>query len=80
MLCSVVSEPGCLGSPRTVHAWASVPLSAATGRFALTLADTRTFTVAFRHAETAIEAEPVIGFPARSESDYYRLTLRLMQI
>ena len=67
-------------SVSTLHAWASVPLSAAAGRFELTLADARVFTVAFRHAETAIEAEPVLGFPARSESDYYRLTLRLMQI
>ena len=35
---------------------------------------------ALAEAEHAIEAEPVMGFPARSESDYYRLTLRLMQI
>ena len=31
-------------------------------------------------AETALEAEPVAGFPARSASDFYRLTLRLMAI
>lgn len=64
----------------TLHAWAAVPLSASAGRFELTLADARVFTVAFRHADTPIEAEPVLGFPARSESDYYRLTLRLMEI
>lgn len=64
----------------TLHAWAAVPLAASGGRFELTLADARVFTVAFRHFDTAIEAEPVLGFPARSESDYYRLTLRLMEI
>ncbi len=64
----------------TLQAWAAVPLATSTGRFELTLADTRVFTVAFRHFETAIEAEPVTGFPARAESDFYRLTLRLMEI
>lgn len=68
----------------TLQAWAAVPLATnttnSTGRFELTLADARMFTVAFRHFETAIEAEPVTGFPARAESDYYRLTLRLMEI
>ena len=42
--------------------------------------DGRTFTVAFRHAETAIEAEPVLGIPARADSDFYRLTLRFLEI
>ena len=67
----------------TLQGWAAVPLVASTGgtgRFELTLADARLFTVAFRHFETAVEAEPVTGFPARAESDYYRLTLRLMEI
>ena len=64
----------------TLHAWAAVPLATSAGRFELSLADARVFTVAFRHAETAIEAEPVLGFPARSDADYYRLTLRLMEI
>ena len=63
-----------------LQAWAAVPLATSTGRFELTLADARVFTVAFRHFETAIEAEPVTGFPARAESDFYRLTLRLMEI
>ncbi len=63
-----------------LHAWAGVPLTDSTGRFELTLTDGRAFTVAFRHAETALEAEPVAGFPARSASDFYRLTLRLMAI
>jgi hypothetical protein len=64
----------------TLYNWAAVPLGAGTGRFELTLMDERVFTVAFRHADTALEAEPVAGFPARSESDFYRLTLRLMEI
>lgn len=60
----------------TLYAWAANPGS----RFELTLADGRVFTVAFRHHETVIEAEPVTGFPARHDADFYRLTLRLMEI
>ncbi len=60
----------------TLHAWAANPGS----RFELTLADGRAFTVAFRHHETAIEAEPVTGFPARHEGDFYRLTTRFMEV
>lgn len=63
-----------------LRSWAAVALSDTTGRFTLTLADGRTFTVAFRHQDTAIEAEPVLGIPARSDADFYRLTLRLMEI
>lgn len=63
-----------------LHEWAAAPLSDATGRFELTLLDARVFTVAFRHFEAAIEAEPVTGFAARSGADFYRITLRLMQI
>lgn len=64
----------------TLHTWAAAPLAAASGRFELTLRDARVFTVAFRHADTAIDAEPVLGFPAQSDSDFYRITLRLMQL
>ena len=46
----------------------------------LTFADGRSFSVAFRHAETAIEAEPVLGIPARADTDFYRLTLRFLEI
>jgi len=60
--------------------WAALPLDAVSGRFELTLFDARVFTVAFRHADGAIEAEPVTGFPARSDADFYRVTLKLMQI
>ena len=64
----------------TLHTWAAAPLAAASGRFELTLRDARVFTVAFRHADTAIDAEPVLGFPAQSDTDFYRITLRLMQL
>jgi hypothetical protein len=64
----------------TLRSWAAVALSDTNGRFALTLADGRVFTVAFRHQDTAIEAEPVLGIPARSDADFYRLTVRLMEI
>lgn len=64
----------------TLHTWAATPLAAASGRFELTLRDARVFTVAFRHADTAIDAEPVLGFPAQSDTDFYRITLRLMQL
>lgn len=63
-----------------LHAWAVVPLSADAGRFLLTLADGRVFTVAFRQVDSAIDAEPVLGFAARSDSDFYRLTVRFMEI
>ncbi len=64
----------------TLHQWAAAPLAANSGRFELALADGRAFTVAFRHTDTAVEAEPVLGFPARTDGDFYRLTLRLLQI
>jgi hypothetical protein len=63
-----------------LYAWAAVPLTETSGRLALTLRDGRVFTVAFRHADTPIEAEPVLGFPAQSDADLYRLTLRLMAL
>ncbi|QTD44968.1 hypothetical protein [Ottowia testudinis] len=60
--------------------WAAVPVSNATGRFTLTLTDARSFTVAFRHTETTIEAEPVLGFGGYLPDEWYRLTIRLMEI
>lgn len=63
-----------------LHGWAAAPLTAHSGRFELTLRDARVFTVTFRHQEAAIEAEPVLGFPAQADTDFYRITLRLMQI
>lgn len=64
----------------TLHTWAASPLATASGRFELTLRDGRVFIVAFRHNDTAIDAEPVLGFPAQSDTDFYRITLRLMQL
>jgi hypothetical protein len=63
-----------------LRAWAAIPVSTAAGRFALTFADGRAFTVAFRHTEAAIESEPVLGIPARADTDFYRLTLRFLEI
>ena len=60
--------------------WTAEAPSEATGRFLLTLVDGRAFTVAFRHTETAIDAEPVLGFPARADTDFYRLTLRFLEL
>ena len=57
----------------------SIPLTASLST-GLTLADGRSFTVAFRHAETPIESEPVLGFPARADTDFYRLTLRFLEL
>ena len=64
----------------TLHAWAAIALTDVDGRFELRLSDARVFTVAFRHAEVCVEAEPVLGVPARRDGDFYRLTLRLMQL
>lgn len=64
------------GLVNQLHGWAAVP----DARFELTFGDGRLFTAAFRHHETAIEAEPVMGFAARSDDDLYRITLRLMEV
>lgn len=63
-----------------LRVWAALALTDSAGRFQLTLSDGRAFTVVFRHDDTALEVEPVLGFPARSDTDLYRLTLRLMEI
>ena len=63
-----------------LRAWAAIPVGGTTGHFELSFTDGRVFTVAFRHQEAAIEAEPVLGIPARSGSDFYRLTLRFLEI
>ncbi len=67
-------------SVEQLRAWAALPVSDAAGRFELSFTDGRVFTVAFRHAETAIEAEPVLGIPARANTDFYRMTLRLLEL
>lgn len=60
----------------TLHSWAQAPNE----RFTLELSDGRIYTVAFRHHESALEAEPVLGFPARGPDDRYRLSLRLIEV
>ena len=64
----------------TLRVWAAQTLTETTGRFQLTLADGREYTVAFRHNEVPIESEPVLGFAAQRDEDLYRMTLRFMEI
>jgi allantoicase len=64
----------------TLHDWASITLSDTNGRYQLTLSDSRQFTVAFRHDDTPVEAEPVLGIASKSDQDFYRLTLRLLEL
>lgn len=59
----------------TLRSWAAVP-----GRqMTLTLRGTAR-TVIFRHQETAIEATPVIHYADTDNEDWYRVTLRFMEI
>lgn len=48
--------------------------------FELALLDGRVFEAVFRHYETAIEAEPVMGFPVWAEEGWYRVAVRLMGV
>lgn len=68
------------GTVNALRDWAAIPLSATAGRFRLVMQGARTFIVAFRHTETAVDSEPVTGFAARGDLDYYRITIRLMEI
>lgn len=58
-----------------LKAWASV----AGQQMQLTLRGT-TRTVIFRHQDTALEAVPVVHYSDVSVSDWYRVTVRLMEI
>ncbi len=61
----------------TLYGWAEAPGK----QFELTLADGRLFTVAFRHHEPpTIDAEPVTGFAARNDGNFYKATLRLIEV
>jgi hypothetical protein len=72
----------------TLAQWAADPLGDepnntlgnTLGRFTLSLADGRIFQVAFRHSDTAVEAEPVLGFASPGDDAPYRLTLRLIEL
>ena len=42
--------------------------------------DTRQFNVIFNHADGAINAKPVMGFPTVSDGDYYEVTLKFLEV
>jgi hypothetical protein len=58
-----------------LHEWAQSP----DRTLRLELTDGRAFVVRFRHADGAIEAEPVLGFPTSHPDTWYRVTLRLLE-
>lgn len=60
-----------------LYALASVPRQTP---LALELEDGRTFDVRFRHADRAIEAQPITHIAPHVGADHYHLTLRLMQV
>ena len=59
-----------------LYEWASVPEQT----FELQLVDGRTYTVAFRHQDGAIEAQPVLGFGGLAPDSRWRVAIRLMEI
>ena len=61
---------------KQLHEWASTPGKT----FELLLQDGRRFTVAFRHGDGALEAEAVMGFSAFKAGEFYRVTVRLMEV
>lgn len=46
----------------------------------LTLHDGRTFTVRWRHADTPIAAKQVAAYADPASTDYYRITLRFLEV
>ena len=59
-----------------LYEWASAPERT----FELQLVDGRTYTVAFRHQDGAIEAQPVLGFGGLALDSRWRVALRLIQV
>lgn len=57
----------------TLYDWASKPQK----NLDLNLFDGRDFTVTFRHNEAPLEVEPILGFPSKTDRDFYRTTIRL---
>ncbi len=51
-----------------------------TAQMVLTLNDSRTFLVIFRHSETPVEARPVTEYNVPDDEDFYTLTLRFLVI
>lgn len=42
--------------------------------------DTRQFNVIFNHQDGAIEADPAKGIPTVSDSDFYRVTIKFLEV
>ncbi len=64
----------------TVNAARALAADVLAAPLLLTLEDGRTFDVRFRLAELAVEATPVRHVVTDEDTDYYLLTLRLMQV
>lgn len=65
---------------QSLYQWANLPLAASRGRFSLQMTNQPARTVAFRHTDNPIEATPVTGLPAQSDADWYRITLKFMEL
>jgi hypothetical protein len=61
---------------KQLYTWGSTPGQT----FELLLQDGRRFSVVFRHGDGALEAEAVMGFSAFKDGEFYRVTLRLMEV
>ena len=63
---------------KTLYGWAEIEAA----KFLLTYRDGRTFIVIMAHdgQASAVEASPVAGFPARKDTEPFRLTLKLMEV
>jgi hypothetical protein len=59
----------------TLRSWAAV----AGREMTLTLRG-QAYTVVFRHSETAIEADPIFHFSDTDASDWFRVTLRFLEV
>lgn len=46
----------------------------------LTVQDGRTFSVIFRHEDKPLEAKPIIDYQVMDDTDYYQVTIKLMDI
>jgi len=48
--------------------------------FTLTLKDAREFTVKFNQATASVDARPVLSWQQAADTDWYKLTLRLLEV
>lgn len=87
----LAGRPITLVSPQDDMAWATRQLveslrawaTPSDRRMKLVLeypGDAREFFVTFRHSASAIEATPVKGFPSPSPMDWFKLTIRLIEV